>query len=160
MTRIWKTGWNFTYIASLGLILRSRTGPLISFRLSFVDIALLLGAPHLRNHDAHSKDDVADTPQLRDLAVERHDALILQGRLEVLRVPKANAKQVLLGMRCLLAQGLRLMYKRSDSQQLRLLVVSLLPLVGSFRSCRALACARGAELQTLKLFPGVRAWRT
>ena len=67
-----------------------------------MDHALLLDARHLCGHTAHSKDGGAHALQIRSLAAERRHALMLQGRLEVLRVPKADAKQVLLGMRCLL----------------------------------------------------------
>ena len=37
-------------------------GLVIILRLSCVDLDLLLDAPHLRGHTAHSKDGVADTP--------------------------------------------------------------------------------------------------
>ena len=49
-----------------------------------MDPTLLLAAPHLRGHTAHSKDGVANTPQLRGLAVERRDALMLEGRVGLL----------------------------------------------------------------------------
>ena len=55
-------------------------------RLSLVDLALLLDAPRLRDHTAHSKDGVGDTPWLHGLAVERRDALMLQGRVGLLFV--------------------------------------------------------------------------
>ena len=37
-------------------------GRSIIFRLLLVDLTLLLDAPHFRDHTAHSKDGVADTP--------------------------------------------------------------------------------------------------
>ena len=61
-------------------------GRSIILRLLLVDLTLLLDAPHLREHTAHPKDGVANTPQLRGLAVERRDALMLQGRVGLLLV--------------------------------------------------------------------------
>ena len=46
--------WAYNYAVALGLF--------VIFRLSLADLVLLLDAPHLCDHTAHSKDGRADTP--------------------------------------------------------------------------------------------------